>query len=226
MTARTSGAVGNLRVVEGALRDIPTRRLGALAQFFDIGHCVLSHLSADIRVGRFRERAFLLGGAEGFGLDGDMARLAEVVDRDYPIELHAPFEGTDSIAGALWSGRELFDTFREDGLAKLRFDRGTLDLPLHVHEFSDRFIIVLAGQGRFHWSNESLNEFAGVGVRDVGVSAGDVLLFTRGLLHTFSAPVEDLLLLSYHSPEIPFDDPRQYTIPPVRWTPRDVNVAA
>lgn len=92
---------------------------------------------------------------------------------------------------------------------RLEVDPGTFDLPLHVHEHSDRFIAVLEGEGRFWWSEEPWREFRGTGIQSAPVRAGDVLVFTRNLLHTFSAPDEDLVLLSYHSPEIPFDDARQ-----------------
>ena len=47
----------------------------------------------------------------------------------------------------------------------------------------------------------------------VVVQAGDVVVLTRGLVHTFTAPVADLVLLSYHSPYFEFEDPRQFSIP-------------
>jgi mannose-6-phosphate isomerase-like protein (cupin superfamily) len=209
-----------LRVLEGANRPDATSWSGALAEFFDVGGRVLHRLQADIRLERFRPQAFLLGEAADHGLSGALRRLLADIDHEYPIELESPFEGTDSIAGGLWSGRKLFGPSHDDALAKLRFEQGTLDLPLHVHEFSDRFIAVLEGGGVFHWSSETLESFVGTNIRSVAVRTGDVLVFTRGLLHTFSAPHDVLTLLSYHSPEIPFDDTRQYTIPPLRWTPR------
>ena len=193
---------------------------GALPQFFRVARRVLTSLHADIRLGRLADRAFLLGEAEQHGLSPVLNSLMNRIDAEYVIELQSPFEDTPSIAGGLWSGRELFGDGHDDALAKLRFSAGTLDLPLHVHEHSDRFIVVLEGSGRFWWSQEPLDKFSGVGIRSVPVRPGYVLVFTRNLLHTFSAPDEDLLLLSYHSPEIPFDDPRQYTLPALRWTPR------
>lgn len=49
-------------------------------------------------------------------------------------------------------------------------------------------------------------------LRSVVVEAGDAVLFTRGVVHTFTAPLNDLMLLSYHSPFFEFDDTRQYTV--------------
>jgi hypothetical protein len=48
---------------------------------------------------------------------------------------------------------------------------------------------------------------------DRSPSAGDAVLFTRGVVHTFTAPLDDLTLLSYHAPFFEFDDTRQFTIP-------------
>ncbi|MBK8916289.1 MAG: cupin domain-containing protein [Phycisphaerales bacterium] len=193
---------------------------GALARFFETSRKILDGVITDVRGGRLREPAFLFGKHSEERILTDLDHIMTEIDVDYPIDLHSPFEDTESISGGLWSGRELFGPTHEDGLAKLRFAAGTLDLPLHVHEHSDRFIAVLEGQGRFWWSDESWREFSGDDIRSTPVRTGDVLVFTRNLLHTFSAPDEDLLLLSYHSPEIPFDDPRQYTLPSLRWTPR------
>lgn len=213
-----SGA--GLQVMTG-VKNVPARRWsGALAEFFEVGQRVVRQVHADIRSGRLASPTFLFGPAGEHGLAHALDSLLSRIDREYEIELKAPFEETESIAGALWSGRELLGLHRDDGLAKLRFAQGTLDLPVHSHEHSDRFIAVLEGTGRFWWAEESLRDFTGRDVRSVPVNTGDVLVFTRGMLHTFSAPGENLVLLSYHSPEIPFDDPRQYTIPALRWTPR------
>lgn len=98
---------------------------------------------------------------------------------------------------------------KDDGLVHLRFAAGTEDLPLHVHEFSDRLLVVTSGLGLFHYldARESRE------LRSVAVSAGDAVLFTRGIVHTFTAPLGDLTLLSYHAPFFMFDDTRQFTIP-------------
>lgn len=213
-----------LQVMAGACNSPSTSWSGSLSEFFEVGQRVLRRVHTDIRSHRLSSPAFLFGSANEHGLDRSLDMLAKRIDRDYPIELQSPFEETESIAGALWSGRELLDEDRQDGLAKLRFARGTLDLPIHVHEHSDRFIAVLSGAGRFWWSEQSFHRFDASEVQSVPVVAGDVLVFTRNLLHTFSSPDQELVLLSYHSPEISFDDPRQYTIPNIRWTPRLVQV--
>ena len=193
---------------------------GALARFFDLSRNILDSVLADLRGGRLVEPAFLFGNCGAGGIPTDLDGIMAEIDADYELPLQSPFEDTKSIAGALWSGRELFGPGHDDGLAKLCFSAGTLDLPLHVHEHSDRFIAVLAGAGRFWWSEEPWRAFAGRDIQSMAVRTGDVLVFTRNLLHTFSAPDENLVLLSYHSPEIPFHDPRQYTLPALRWTPR------
>lgn len=209
-----------LRVLAGATAVSQSKWSAALVQFFGLARRVLNQTEAEIRAGRLRAPAFLHGEAGDHGLSATLDSLMNAIDLEYDIELQSPFEDTESISGGLWSGRELFGPTFEDGLAKLRFAAGTVDLPLHVHEHSDRFIAVLEGSGRFWWSEEHWRAFRGDDIRSTDVHAGDVLVFTRNLLHTFSAENENLLLLSYHSPEISFDDPRQYTLPGLRWTPR------
>lgn len=209
-----------LRVRAGRTAASTTHWSAALVQFFGLARRVLNQTDAEIRTGRLRTPAFLHGEAGDHGLSATLDSLMNAIDLEYDIELKSPFEETESIAGGLWSGRDLVGEDCPDGLAKLRFSAGTLDLPLHVHEHSDRFIAVLEGEGRFWWSEEPWRRFSGAGIASTRVRPGDVLVFTRNLLHTFSAPDEDLVLLSYHSPEIPFDDPGQYTLPSVRWTPR------
>ncbi len=153
-------------------------------------------------------------------LDGaSVGGLVAAAESEFPLTLRSPFEDTESIAGAVWRGSDLFDG-ADDGLVMLRFDKGTLDLPMHVHEHSDRFIIALGGAGFFHVSNETLDRFAASDLRAVPVRAGDAIAFSRGLMHTFSAPSETLLLLSYHAPLVELDDPRQFTLPSIVWTPR------
>ncbi|GMU82494.1 MAG: cupin domain-containing protein [Phycisphaerales bacterium] len=218
---QTAIAPLGLRILAGRTGARSAHWSAALVQFFQLARRVLDQTQAEVRTGRLRIPAFLHGEAGDHGLSATLDSLMNAIDLEYDIELKSPFEETASIAGGLWSGRDLVGADCPDGLAKLRFSAGTLDLPLHVHEHSDRFIAVLEGEGRFWWSEEPWRHFEGARTQSTSVRAGDVLVFTRDLLHTFSAPTEDLVLLSYHSPEIPFEDPRQYTLPELRWTPRE-----
>lgn len=162
-------------------------------------------------------RSMRLGFPEFDGVT--ILELVKLAENEFPLELRAPFEDTDSIAGAVWRGSDVFDG-ADDGLVMLRFDAGTLDLPMHVHERSDRFIVALKGTGFFYVSNETLTVFSGADLRAIPVQAGDAIAFTRGLMHTFSSPMTALVLLSYHAPLIELDDPGQYTLPSFVWTPR------
>jgi hypothetical protein len=125
----------------------------------------------------------------------------------HPIPVEPGFEGNAGISGGAWPND---DGDQDDALVYLRFSEGTVDLPLHVHEFFDRFIAVADGFGLFHYmpGEETCGE-----LRSLVVQAGDVVVFTRGLMHTFTAPIEGLTLLSYHTPFLAFDDARQFTIP-------------
>jgi mannose-6-phosphate isomerase-like protein (cupin superfamily) len=140
-----------------------------------------------------------------------------------PVELQTPFEGSHFVAGAVWRPDAFGEPDRRDAVMKLRFVAGALDLPLHVHEHSARFIIALEGRGFFHVSGRPVDQFDGSQVRTVPVRNRDALLFSPGVVHTFSAPDEPLTLLSYHAPYVPLDDPGQYALPPVVVRPRDLH---
>jgi hypothetical protein len=77
-----------------------------------------------------------------------------------------------------------------------------------VHEFSDRLLVITSGLGLFHYWPDARNSRE---LRSVVVEAGDAVLFTRAVVHTFTAPLGDLTLLSYHAPFFEFDDTRQFT---------------
>ena len=126
--------------------------------------------------------------------------------RRHPIDMEQGFEGNPGIEGGFWPSVAR----KGDALAFLRFANGTVDLPVHVHEFSDRFVLVDEGTGLFHYipGGENYGE-----LRSLVVQAGDIVVFTRGLVHTFTAPVADLVLLSYHAPYFEFADPRQFSVP-------------
>lgn len=123
----------------------------------------------------------------------------------HPIHVEAGFEGNPGVEGGAWHPSDGGD----DGVVHLRFAAGTEDLPLHVHEFSDRLLVVTSGLGLFHYLPKAGNSRE---LRSVVVDAGDAVLFTRGVVHTFTAPLGDLALLSYHAPFFELDDTRQFTI--------------
>lgn len=221
MLATASAVTPELNVLAGKRRAARSVWSASLSHFFDVSRETLRQVSAEIAAGCLEARTFLKGDAVRVGLS---ERVVEDLLANYPLSLKSPFEDTASISGGLWSGRDLFGPRYDDALAKLSFSAGTQDLPIHVHEFSDRFIVVAAGRGRFWWSEERLDSFTGLHIQSVDVQRGDMLVFTRGLLHTFSAPMEELLLLSFHNPEIPFDDPKQFTLPETLWIPRMTEV--
>jgi len=123
----------------------------------------------------------------------------------HPIRVDAGFEGNPGVEGGAWRPSDRGD----DGLVHLRFAAGTEDLPLHVHEFSDRLLVVTSGIGLFHYLPHAGNSRE---LRSIVVDAGDAVLFTRGVVHTFTAPLGDLTLLSHHAPFFEFDDARQFAI--------------
>lgn len=134
--------------------------------------------------------------------------LASFANANNPLVMKTPFEDVDSIAGGIWRP----DDGNDDALLLLRFERGTVDLPLHSHEASDRMIVVLAGRGEFRFIDTQSVSSASRRVSRIVVQQNDLLVFPRGTIHTFVTGDRPLLLLSYHRPFIPLDDPRQFTV--------------
>ena len=149
------------------------------------------------------------------------------MEKEHPITLQSPFEGSRLVAGAAWVGTDLLSGDRRDvvqhdaAIAKLRWEAGADDLPLHVHDHSARFIIVLEGRGYFHVCDQSAEGFDGTGVRSIPARERDVFAFTPKLLHTFSTAEFPMTLLSVQMPYLAFDDPDQYRLPARLWTARD-----
>jgi len=179
------------------------------AKLFAAGIDVLERLEAQrgdgkplLRLGRIAAPA-----VEAF------QRWFDQVESRFPVLVETPFEGSDLIGGGAWIGREHFERHPGDALAKLCFAQGAVDLPMHSHEHSDRFILVLEGEGWYHFAPGSVHEFTGEGAQSVAVRAGNLVAFTRGLVHTFSTPGRAMTLLSWHRPYFAFDDPKQYVLP-------------
>ncbi len=152
--------------------------------------------AAVVRFGRLREASKW----------GTAKALHKGLRETHPIRVESGFEGNPGVEGGAWRPNGGGD----DGLVHLRFAAGTEDLPLHVHEFSDRLLVVTSGVGMFHYLPDAENTRE---LRSVVVETGDAVLFTRGVVHTFTSPIDDLTLLSYHAPFFEFDDTRQFTIP-------------
>lgn len=159
----------------------------------------------------------LRGTGRGVHFKGFIDRL----EADHPIHLVAPFEDSPKVSGAAWNVASGDGTARRSALAKLRWEAGADDLPMHVHEHSDRFIIVHEGRGYFHVSDQLANDFDGSDVRSIPARERDVFMFTRACVHTFSTAEHPMTLLSCQLPFLEFDDPRQYRLPAQRWTARD-----
>jgi len=163
----------------------------------------------------------VLSRLRGTGRGISFTRLVGELERAHPLTLDYPFEGSDRVGGAVWIAREILGNKSTTSVAKLCWDSRAMDLPMHVHDHSDRFIIVLKGRGFFHVTGESAETFTGTSVRSIPARERDVFLFTRGTVHTFSTDAEPMVLLSCQLPFLDFNDPRQYRLPRLRWTAKE-----
>lgn len=190
----------------------PKKWNAELGELFQFGRRIAESLNADIQAGRLPRRSCVRSVLKSLP-DSSVESSNDLRPfiNEYPISLTSPFEGVASISGGIWFGSELFGKSHEDAVLKLQFDAGTQELPLHSHEYSDRVIVVLEGSGEFFVSQDITCESTAT-AKPMSVGAGDVIAFNRGVVHTFRTSETALVLLSYHSPFIALNDPRQYTV--------------
>ena len=186
---------------------------GVLRSLSDLAAEAIEALSAS------SEKMAFVGRVRGLGPGVSFSQQIQLLERDHPRELVYPFEGSDRVGGAAW--RVPAATRQPAAVAKLRWLDNAVDLPMHVHEHSDRCIIVLDGRGFFHYSHQSFNEFDGSSVFSVAARQHDVFVFARGLVHTFSTGASPMTLISVQLPFVEFNDPQQYSVPHGRWTARE-----
>lgn len=177
----------------------------------------------------------LTGRVRGAGPGVSFREQISVLERDHPIELVFPFEGSEHVGGAAWRTNDLqtppplpghtrrLSSFLPPpptaaGIAKLHWRAGADDLPMHTHPTSDRVIVVLEGRGFFHASSQRIDRFDGSDVKTIAARSGDVFAFRRGTVHTFSTTGHGMTLISCHLPFLELDDPAQYALPSFRWT--------
>ncbi len=190
-----------------------------LTRLLDTAAEYVGQLRRRIEAAELPSRVALFGRVRGTGPGVSFTQLFERLRAAFPLPLVSPFEECSSVAGAVMEARDLVSPRRDDALLVLRFEASSRELPMHAHEDSERFIYVVSGRGFFHVANERVNEFSGRNIRHIPVRASDIVMFSRGTMHTFSTDREPLVLLSYHAPYVPLEDAGQYAVPAVRVCP-------
>lgn len=177
----------------------------SLARVFEECRRLAAYLQAEICSKRLAVCTCILGKVGALPSSSvSLEDLASLMS-DYDLELQSPFEGIASISGGVWLASDIENPGADDALLKLRFEPLTRDLPFHSHDFSDRVIYVADGLGEFILRD-------GLDMKATKVSTGDILIFGRGLVHTFRTSDDPLVLLSYHSPFIELEDSRQFRL--------------
>lgn len=182
-----------------SLVDAEEAHFGSLSSLFLGCREILGALRVDVASGRLKPPYCLLREWETFE-----SETLQTVRDSYPLSLQSPFEGVSSISGGVWNA-DACGLAGDDAIVKLRFEPGTNDLPIHVHDYSDRVIHVVGGSATFCVQKGRVRNSYSIGT-------GCSLMFSRGLAHTFQTDADALLLLSYHAPFVALDDPRQFRI--------------
>ncbi len=182
---------------------------GMLNSTIDFSRRLLTGLRTDIRASRLPECCCIHSKLTAAGLTTCLIGNLKSIFSEYPLKMESPFEGVESIAGGVWKSEKMLDENADDALVKLCFEAATENLPVHSHEYSDRVIYVIEGWGIFEFRSEHNSKYE---VRRITVEEGHILAFTRGLMHTFWTLESKMVLLSFHSPFIELDDPRQFKV--------------
>jgi len=80
------------------------------------------------------------------------------------------------------------------------------DNDLHIHPISDRVITVISGSGQFVCKRPKEK-----GLSKYELVPGTRVWMPRGVLHTFIASTQGLLVESFHNPFVPFEHPKCLT---------------
>lgn len=171
----------------------------------------LNELDANVQMGRLPERVALTSRVRGTGPGVSFGDVVDALSKA-SVGWICSFEGCMTARGSVLRGKDLVSSERDDAFLLLRFEPQTLDLPLHIHEDSDRFITVISGRGFFHASPDPLEVGPSRRLRHTVVRDRDTVMFRRGTVHTFSTGEHALTILSYHRPYISLADERQYTL--------------
>jgi hypothetical protein len=171
----------------------------------------LNELDTHVRAGKLPSRIALTSRVRGTGPGISFENVVNAL-RLALVGWICPFEGCTTARGALLLGKDLLSPERNDAFLVLHFEPNTLDLPLHTHEDSDRFICVINGRGFFHASPDPIESGPSRQLRHTAVRDRDTVMFRRGTVHTFSTAEHPLTILSYHRPYVSLADERQYTL--------------
>lgn len=151
----------------------------------------------------------------------NLLALEEIISENFRLELSSPFEGCDNISGDIWRGKELLNRRQNDAIIKLKFDKGAVDLPSHVHSVSDRVLIEYEGEGFFHPNFDKFERHTNVNMQTIPIKKGDIICFPRNVIHTFSTLNSTMGDFSYHLPFVELEDPVQYTMTKEIWYPKN-----
>ncbi len=93
------------------------------------------------------------------------------------------------------------------GLLLVRFkaNTGLNELGIHSHDYSHRQILVLEGEGEFHYIDKFDKHLV------VKVSEGGLIQFSKKTKHTFTTNDKEMLVLSIHRPYISLEDESNLT---------------
>lgn len=132
-------------------------------------------------------------------------------EKFYPLDTHAVFEDNGKIkeiTADAWREKTYFGT-GNNALIKMRFSANCRKLPLHVHPYSGRILLIIEGNGYGYHLAEHRKE-AIEDIQSIEISAGTMLFFMPNVIHSLSTAARTLTTLTYHTPFYEFNDEKSF----------------
>jgi len=191
----------------------------ALSLIFDFAKMLKEEMLKIQSISNLLQKFFFKGSIGEEGLR-DLLYLLGIVREEFPLELKSPFESCDDIEGNYWKESEYLNRESEDAILHIKWHQGAIDLPSHVHRNSDRVIMLFQGEGSFYYNFDKFEDHQNLHMQKLKLQQGDILCFPKDFVHSFSSEDSDMELLSYHSPFVELDDPKQYDVTKEVYYPR------
>lgn len=139
--------------------------------------------------------------------------MVKDICEDKVMELKRPFEGSENISGLIIAlNQKEIHKNQESGFLRLVFDENTTDLPFHIHPQSDRLILITKGEGYFCYSDRKINSTSIESIKKKDISAGTLIYFSKGLVHTFGTNFSKMEFISFHLPFIPLENELHFSV--------------
>ena len=145
-------------------------------------------------------RSYLRGRVESPSIDRLLREFESPSGFGEPaVRLHQPHR----VSEQLWPIRDLLGFESHDVLARVLIHVSSKREFFHMHEYSDRLVLLTKGSGKLHVSPGDGKHFT--------LHPGDLVFLARGAAHVFETDADGAEAIVWHCPYIAHGDPAYQT---------------